>query len=133
MAAFTPAEIEYLNSQRLGRLATVSRDGSPHVVPVAFRYNPAEDTIDIGGHEFAKRKKFRDVRNDGRVAFVVDDVLPPWRPRAVEIRGNAAVIETGGKTVNADFDDEMFRIHPTRILSWGLGEGSPSTTARDVS
>ncbi len=132
MAAFTPAEIEYLNSQRLGRLATVSRDGSPHVVPVAFRYNPDEDTIDIGGHDFAKRKKFRDVRRDGRVAFVVDDVLPPWRPRAVEIRGSAEVLETGGKTVNADFDDEMFRIHPRRILSWGLGEGSSWMNARDV-
>ncbi len=133
MAAFTPAEIEYLNSQRLGRLATVGRDGSPHVVPVAFRYNPEEDTIDIGGHDFAKRKKFRDVQHDGRVAFVVDDVLPPWRPRAVEIRGNAEVLETGGKTVNADFDDEMFRIHPTRILSWGLGEGGSWLNARDVS
>jgi PPOX class F420-dependent enzyme/OxyR family protein len=133
MAAFTPAEIEYLNSQRLGRIATVGRDGSPHVVPVAFRYNPEEDTIDIGGHDFAKRKKFRDVQHDGRVAFVVDDVLPPWRPRAVEIRGNVEVLETGGKTVNADFDDEMFRIHPTRILSWGLGEGSAWLNARDVS
>jgi len=133
MAAFTPAEIEYLNGQRLGRLATVGRDGSPHVVPVAFRYNPEEETIDIGGHDFAKRKKFRDVRHDGRVAFVVDDVLPPWRPRAVEIRGNAEVVETGGKTVNADFDDEMFRIHPTRILSWGLGEGGAWLNARDVS
>ena len=132
MAAFAPAEIEYLHSQRLGRLATVGRDGSPHVVPVAFRYNAEEDTIDIGGHDFAKRKKFRDVQHDGRVAFVVDDVLPPWRPRAVEIRGIAEVLGTGGKTVNPGFDDEMFRIHPRRILSWELGDGGSWMTARDV-
>jgi hypothetical protein len=33
----------------------------PHVVPVAFRYNPDADSIDVGGHDFAKRKKFGDV------------------------------------------------------------------------
>ena len=30
-------------------------DHQPHVVPVRFRYNPETDTIDIGGHQFAKR------------------------------------------------------------------------------
>src|SRR3954451_3801401 len=39
MSKFTPAEIEYLQSQRLGRLATVNEKGDPHVVPVGFRYN----------------------------------------------------------------------------------------------
>ena len=77
MSVFSDAEIEYLASQRLGRLATVGHDGMPHVVPVAFRYNPDADTIDIGGHDFAKRKKFRDVKRTGMAALVVDDVLPP--------------------------------------------------------
>ena len=77
MSVFRDAEIEYLGSQRLGRLATVGHDGMPHVVPVAFRYNPEADTIDIGGHDFAKRKKFRDVKRMGVAALVVDDVLPP--------------------------------------------------------
>ena len=62
MSVFREAEIQYLGSQRLGRLATVGHDGMPHVVPVAFRYNPEADTIDIGGHDFAKRKKIRDVK-----------------------------------------------------------------------
>jgi pyridoxamine 5'-phosphate oxidase family protein len=75
MSAFTAPEIEYLKSQRIGRLATVASDGQPHVVPVGFRYNPEEDAIEIGGHGgFAKRKKFRDVLQNPRVAFVVDDV-----------------------------------------------------------
>jgi hypothetical protein len=39
VSVFRDAEIAYLGSQRLGRLATVGRDGMPHVVPVAFRYN----------------------------------------------------------------------------------------------
>jgi pyridoxamine 5'-phosphate oxidase family protein len=131
MAVFTEAEIAYLATQRLGRLATVSKDGSPHVVPVTFRYNPDEDTIDIGGHNFAKRKKYRDAQRDGRVAFVVDDVLPPWSPRMIEIRGRADVLARGGKTINADFDDEMFRIHPVRILSFGI-DGAESIASRDV-
>jgi pyridoxamine 5'-phosphate oxidase family protein len=131
MAVFTDLELAYLATQKLGRLATVSKDGSPHVVPVTFRYNPDEDTIDIGGHNFAKRKKYRDAQRDGRVAFVVDDVLPPWSPRMIEIRGRADVLASGGKTINADFDDEMFRIHPTRILSFGIDDAA-SIASRDV-
>ena len=34
MSAFTDAEIEYLNSQELGRIATAGADGMPHVIPV---------------------------------------------------------------------------------------------------
>src|SRR5437763_1907250 len=49
MSAFNDAEIAYLEGQRLGRIATVGPDSQPHVVPVAFRYNADEDTIDIGG------------------------------------------------------------------------------------
>ena len=49
MSVFTAAEVAYLQSQRIGRIATVGPDGQPHVVPVGFRYNPDEDSIDIGG------------------------------------------------------------------------------------
>lgn len=125
MSAFTPDEIEYLRSQRLGRLATAGPNGQPHVVPVGFRYNPDEDTIDIGGHDFAKRKKWRDVHSNPKVAFVVDDIksFQPWVVRGIEIRGEAEVFPSGGKTVIPFFDDEMFRIKPRRIYSWGLVEG----------
>jgi pyridoxamine 5'-phosphate oxidase family protein len=99
VSVFSDVEIDYLGSQRLGRLATVGRDGMPHVVPVAFRYNPEVDAIDIGGHHFAGRKKFRDVQRTGMAALVVDDVLPPWQPRAVEVRGRASALDTGGKAI----------------------------------
>ena len=125
MSAFTQQEIEYLASQRLGRLATVGSDGQPHVVPVGFRYNPDQDTIDIGGHDFTKRKKWRDVHANPKVAFVVDDIVSfqPWTVRGIEIRGDAEVLQSGGKAVVPFFDDEMFRIKPRRIYSWGLQEG----------
>ena len=67
MSAFSDAEIEYLGSQRLGRLARVGQDGMPHVVPVAFRYNPDADSIDVGGHDFAKRKKVPRRPADGQI------------------------------------------------------------------
>jgi pyridoxamine 5'-phosphate oxidase family protein len=123
MSVFTDSEIAHLGSQRLGRLATVGHDGMPHVVPVAFRYNPEADSIDIGGHDFAKRKKFRDVRRTGVAALVVDDVLPPWQPRAVEVRGQASTVDTGGKAIMEGFDDPIIRISPRRIVSWGLEGG----------
>ncbi len=123
MSAFTPAEIAYLKSQMLGRLATVGPNGKPHVVPVAFRYNPELDTIDIGGHDFAQRKKFRDVQGQPHVAFVVDDVasVNPWHARGVEIRGKAEILESGGNTIRPGFDPEMFRITAQRVVSWGIG------------
>lgn len=125
MSHFTDAEIAYLQSQRLGRIATVGPDGHPHVVPVGFRYNPELDTIDIGGHDFAKRKKYRDVQHNPWVAFVVDDLAStnPWRPRMLEIRGTAAVLGSGGGQVIPGFDQEMFRIRPHRIVSIGIEEG----------
>ena len=87
MSAFTEKETEYMNEQRLGRLSTVDAGGRPHVVPVGFRYNADQHTVDIGERKLGATKKFRDAGNTGKAAFVVDDVLPPWRVRGVEIRG----------------------------------------------
>ena len=123
MSVFSGAEIDYLGSQRLGRLATVGQDGMPYVVPVALRYNPDADSIDVGGHDFAKRKKFRDVKRTGMAALVVDDMLPPWQPRAVEVRGEASTLDTGGKVIMEGFDDPIIRITPRRIVFWGLEDG----------
>lgn len=128
-SAFTPEEIAYLQSQRLGRIATIGPSGQPHVVPVSFRYNPDTGTIDVGGHGgFARRKKWRDVQHHSKVAIVVDDIASykPWKVRGVEIRGEAEELPTGGETVRPGFDAEMFRIKPSRIVSWGLSNDGHS-------
>ena len=114
MSAFSEAELAYLNGgRRLGRVATVGKDGTPHVVPVGWSYNPKHDTIDVGGHDFERTKKFRDVARSGRAAIVVDDLasVDPWRPRAVEVRGRAEAVRE---------PRPLIRIHPDRVLSWGL-------------
>ena len=122
MSVFTDEEIEYLKSQLLGRLATCAPDGQPHVVPVSFRYNAELDTIDIGGHDFARRKKYQEVQRNPRVAFLADDLesVNPWSPRGIEVRGEAEVLTSGGEALGPGFAPEMFRIRPRRIVSWGI-------------
>ncbi len=122
MNRFTPQEIEYLKSQHLGRMATIDLKGDLHVVPLSFRYNPEEDTIDLGGHNIASTKKYRDALQYGRIAFVVDDVLPPWKPRLVEVRGTVQAFSDGGKAINEGFRPEILRLTPTYIVSMGIND-----------
>jgi pyridoxamine 5'-phosphate oxidase family protein len=80
---------------------------------VAWIYNAARDCIDIGGAELERTKKFRDVARSGRAAIVVDDLAStdPWRPRGIEVRGRAEAL---------GLPTPLIRIHPERIVSWGL-------------
>ena len=122
MSVFTDAELRYLTGGRqLGRIATVGADGTPHVVPVGWIYNAARETIDIGGIELERTKKFRDIARTGRAAIVIDDLAStdPWRPRAIEVRGRAEAIE---------MPTPLIRIHPERIISWGLDGGTSART-----
>src|SRR6266516_5130205 len=61
---FTDAELDYLASQRLGRLATAQPDGTLQASPVGFRYNSRTGTIDIGGLRMAASRKFRNVADN---------------------------------------------------------------------
>lgn len=126
----TSAEIGYLQSQQLGRLATIEPDGSPQVKPVGFRYNPELGTIDISGFRMSASRKFRNVSGDGRVALVVDDIASaqPWRVRFLEVRGTAEAVPASGQAGGGD--DALIRIHPARVLSFGIEEppGEPHQT-----
>ena len=113
-SVFTDAELRYLSESRLGRIATVGRDGTPHVAPVGWRYDSEHDVIEIGGREFGSSKKYRDAKRSGRAAIVIDDLasVDPWRPRGIEIRGGAEAVD----------DPPRIRICPERIVSWGLDD-----------
>lgn len=122
MSVFTEVELRYLTGGRqLGRIATVGADGTPHVVPVGWIYNAARETIDIGGNELQRTKKFRDAARTGRAAIVIDDLesTDPWRPRGIEIRGRAEAIAV---------PTALIRIHPERIVTWGLERGRSART-----
>jgi pyridoxamine 5'-phosphate oxidase family protein len=111
------SEKQYLqNGPPLGRLATVDHEGKPHNVPVGYLYDETTGTIDIHGRELTRTRKFRNARANPHVCIVIDDVLPPWRPRCVVIRGTAQTFDGG-----ADPEQEpMIRISPVKVTSWGL-------------
>jgi pyridoxamine 5'-phosphate oxidase family protein len=141
MSTFTEAEIEYLNGQLLGRLATNGADGRPHVMPVGVFYEQDSESIVIGGAgNMVASKKFRDARRRPDVAFVIDDLaaVDPWTPRGIEIRGRAETHTNGGEEVGKrlgasfPFESAFIRIRPRRILSWGIDQGSFELSARDV-
>ncbi len=122
MSRFTPQEIEYLKSNRLGRMATIDQKGDLHVVPVRFRYNAQEDTIDIGGRDIVPTKKYRDALSYGRMALVVDDVIAPGHPRFVEVRGKVQAVREGGKQIDEHFVPDILRLTPTYIVSMGIND-----------
>ena len=121
---FAPSEIAYLTGQRLGRLATVQKDGTLQVSPVGFSYNADTETIDIRGYNLAKSQKYRNIGHNGRAAFVVDDVpsVDPWRCTLCGDPGVAEAIDEGG--------GPLIRIHPKRIISFGIDE--PDTEAHQL-
>ena len=133
MSVFTPEEIAYLQENKLGRLGTADTEGQPHMIPVTYFFNEEEDTLDVGGLNFAAGKKWRDAEENPKVAFLVDDVIgPPRRARAVEIRGNAELHQTGGEAINPRFPNfapQFIRIRPTRIVSWGLAQDATTDSA----
>ena len=117
MSPFTKRETAYLtDGPKLARLATVGRDGTPHVVPVGWWVDPFLGVIEVRGRELTATKKYRDVAAHGRAAIVIDDLesTDPWRPRGIEVRGRAEAL---------DGDRPVIRIHPERIVSWGIEPG----------
>jgi pyridoxamine 5'-phosphate oxidase family protein len=128
MSIFSDAELAYLGEdpRRLGHLATVGPDGMPHVAPLGWSLDPTGTYLEVTGRNFSRSKKFRDVAASGRAALVVDDVLPPWRPRGIEIRGRAEALPG---------PPAMIRLIPHRVISWGLHEGQTiedTYRARDI-
>jgi pyridoxamine 5'-phosphate oxidase family protein len=122
MIELTATQIDYLATQRLGRVATTGADGKPHVVPTSFRYNPELGTIDIGGHHVATTKKYRPVQANPWAAIVVDDLvsIDPWTPRMLEIRGRAQAVPMGGANLGPGFGDAFIRLHPEKVNSFGI-------------
>ncbi|MGC5257292.1 PPOX class F420-dependent oxidoreductase [Gordonia sp. DT218] len=114
--------LEYLGTQRLGRLATVDKNGAPQNSPVGFRINRELGTIDIGGYNLTRSRKFRNLVHNDRVAFVVDDIasVTPWRVRMVEMRGRGEQV-VGGTSSGTGMDDALIRIHPERVIAYGIG------------
>lgn len=120
MTEFSEAERVYLKSQRLGRMATVDATGQPQANPVGF-FPQDDGTILVGGYALGTTKKWRNLQKNPKVSLVVDDVVSerPWKVRGVDIRGVAELL-TGPHELGPHFSEELIRIRPRRIHSWGL-------------
>jgi len=98
---FTTSELDFLRSQRIGRFATVSPSGWPHVVPVMYSVD------DNGALEFdVDGVKLRNITAEPRAAIVVDAMGPK---RGLAIQGNVTLV-----------GPERARLEPAHKFSWGL-------------
>jgi pyridoxamine 5'-phosphate oxidase family protein len=129
---FSSEELTYLSSQRLGRLATMAPDGSLQNNPVSYHVN-ADGSVDIPGYRMGATRKFANVRGHPQVALVVDDLVSvsPWKVRCLEVRGDAEALEDVDPPAQ-HFSREVIRIHPRRILSFGINADSAGMAGRNV-
>ena len=120
----TAHDLDYLNSQPLGRLATVDSNGAPQNNPVGFAIDEAAGQVLIGGMAMGETRKFRNVQRNPHVAFVVDDLasVSPWVVRGIELRGVAEALVDVDPPMSA-MSREVIRVTPHWIHRWGIESG----------
>lgn len=124
--------MDYLNSQRIARIATAAAPTSseevgsvqPDVVPVGYDFDG--DYFYVGGMNLLKSTKYKNVLQNNMVAIVIDDLksVDPWDPRGMKIYGTAdIVIRQGGYMDRTGLSNPQYiRISPKKKWSWGIDE-----------
>ena len=116
----SPAEVDYLKTQRLARIATASLKGTPEVSPVGFEFDGTY--FWVGSHSqdiFHRTRRYRNITSGNRrVSIVIDDLasVTPWRPRGIKVSGDAELMDHDGIFGNGKY----FRITPRSKASWGI-------------
>ena len=121
-------EIDYLNTQRIARIATVSiisdRPIQPDIVPVGFDFDG--EYIYVSGMNILKSTKYKNILKNRNVAVVIDDLktVDPWDPRGIRIYGDADVVTRRGGYMDPSGHSEhtYIRIRPIKKWSWGIDE-----------
>jgi PPOX class probable F420-dependent enzyme len=131
-------DIQFIESQRVGCLATVDGEGQPHVVPVVYAF--MDGRIFIPVDEKSKRveadrlKRIRNIQGNPHVTILVHKYSENWDNLAwVQIHGLAELISDGELydramellvTKYPQYRDMTIRGRPVisvairRILSW---------------
>jgi len=111
-------EIAYLRSQRLARMATVSKELQPDVAPAGFDFDGVY--FYVGGLELSRTLKYKNVQANPKVSLVIDDAesIDPWRPRGIKIHGVADLTTRQGYAGAGTY----IRIKPREKWSWGIEE-----------
>lgn len=95
---FQQWQLALIDELRVARLATVTHDGAPHLVPVC--YAPVEDRFVVAIDEKPKRgtplARLRNIEHEPRVSLLFDRYDDDWMRLAwVRIDGVASVLESG--------------------------------------
>lgn len=124
---------EFATNARVGRLATASEDGDPHVIPVCFALDgdTLYSVIDEKPKSGRRLKRLRNIDETGRAALVVDHYDDDWSQLAwVLLRGPAAVVPVTSHALallRAKYpqyrdmhleDAEMVRLSVERWAAW---------------
>jgi len=126
----------FLVSERTCRVATVGRDGAPHVTPLWFVW----DGSALWLTSIVRSQRFADVQRNQRVSVVVDAGTDFMELRGVEIRGVAHVVgevpRAGDLEPELDTPERLYadkyagghvlhdgrhawlRIDPEKVTSW---------------
>jgi PPOX class probable F420-dependent enzyme len=135
--AMSPEERDaFLASERTCRVASIGRDGSPHVSPLWFAW----DGTALWLTSIVRSQRWTDLQRDNRVSVIVDTGGPFTELRGVELRGVAEVVgeapRTGepvpeleeperifgdkyvGGTMRHDGRHAWLRVTPAKIVSW---------------
>jgi PPOX class probable F420-dependent enzyme len=91
---------DLLATARVGHLATASRDGRPHVVPVCFAWVPpvVYSAIDGKPKRTTLLRRVRNISETGRAALVVDRWSEDWKKLMyVLVEGPAVLLDEGAE------------------------------------
>ncbi|NJO83606.1 MAG: PPOX class F420-dependent oxidoreductase [Blastochloris sp.] len=113
---FSVKEINYLRTQLLARIATVSTALQPDVAPVGFDFDGTY--FYVGGLAISRTLKYKNVQVNPKLSLVIDDLetSDPWMPRGVKTHGTADLVSHEGYMGVGTY----IRITPTAKWSWGI-------------
>lgn len=72
MSKLDEKSVAFLGGKHFGKVATVKKDGSPHVTPIWYMLDDGKLIINTT----TDRVKFKNIQRDPRVSFLVDDGYP---------------------------------------------------------
>jgi general stress protein 26 len=125
--AFSPAELRLVRRHDVCRIATVSRGGWPHCVPVGYLYKNGRFYIPAN----KKSKKVRNLRTHSRACIVIDDA----QENVLMIQGRVEIVEgreflkfkqwmtaKTGWTLGRESDGAILVLKPSKKARWKPSE-----------
>ena len=144
MTHFTPNQLAFLQTQRVGRLATASSAGAPHVIPVCYACDGASVYIALDAKPKRvapeRLRRIRNILENPRVALVIDRYSDDWSELAYLLIQGAAVLLPVGEPEHSRAvallreryvqylampieQQPVIAIRPAKVVAWGLGVG----------